>query len=157
MILREGKLGGTGGDLLTREINAARFVLVGETHFTQKIPQFVSAVCRVMHPDAYAVEAGPLMTGFVAGQLHDPERALHISAELDREPESIAFLNMREENDLAANCAEISPSHFELWDLTRSTLERLVHFSERCWPPSQALCPCKQSTRHRSVNRLPNE
>ncbi len=115
--LREGKLGGSGGDLLTREINAARFVLVGETHFTQEIPQFVSAVCRVMHPDAYAVEAGPLMTGFVAGQLHDPERATHISAELDREPESIAFLNMREENDLAANCAETSPSHFELWGL----------------------------------------
>ena len=117
LVLSEGKLGETGGDLLTREINAARFVLVGETHFTHEIPQFVSAVCRVMHPDAYAVEAGPLMTGFVAGQLKDSRRAMHISAELDREPESIAFLNMREENDLAANCAETSKSHFELWGL----------------------------------------
>lgn len=97
--------------------NATRFELVEETHFTHEIPRFVSAVCQVMHPDAYAVEAGPLMTAYVAGQLHDPERATRISAELDREPESIAFRNMRGENNLAANCAEISPSHFELWGL----------------------------------------
>lgn len=118
LILSDDKLGGTGGNLLTSKIKAARFVLVGETHFTREIPQFVSAVCRVMHPDAYAVEAGPLMTSYVAGQLHHHERAAQVGAELEREPESIAFLDLREENDLAEDCANASRSHgFELWGL----------------------------------------
>ncbi len=58
------------------------------------------------------------MTRFVAGQLHRPERTGHVRAELEREPESIAFLNMREENDLAEDCANTSQGHpFELWGL----------------------------------------
>ena len=116
--LSDGTLGGPGGSLLIGEINAAQFVLVGETHFTREIPRFVLAVCRVMHPDAYAVEAGPLMTSYVAKELHDPERTAHLRAKLGEQPESIAFLNLREENDLAEECANASRTHsFELWGL----------------------------------------
>lgn len=104
--------------MLRKEIAASRFVLIGETHFTQEIPQFAAAVCAEMRPDAYAVEVSPLAARYVTEQLHDPGRITHMQAMLQRQPANMAFLDLREENDLAANCAASSGNpRFQLWGL----------------------------------------
>ncbi len=70
-----------------------------------------------MQPDAYAVEAGPLAATFVAAHLHETGRIAATEAKLASQPESLAFLDMREENDLATVCADTAPRHMEFWGL----------------------------------------
>ncbi len=121
--LNGGVLSGAGGDLLLREIAASRFVLIGESHLTREIPQVTAAVCNAMHPDAYAVEAGPQAAQFVLSQLHNPQRIAHMSSMLRQHPANMAFLDMREESDLAATCAESSQNpQFALWGLDQEFL-----------------------------------
>ena len=101
-----------------KKIAASRFVLIGETHLTREIPQFTAAVCAEMRPDAYAVETSPLAARYVTGQLHDPQRIAHMHAMLQQHPWNMAFLDIREENDLAASCAASSnDAQFRLWGL----------------------------------------
>lgn len=123
LVLRDTTLSGAGGNLLMQEIAASRFVLIGETHLTREIPQFTAAICAAMKPDAYAVEASPLAARFVAGQLHDSHRIANMRAMLQRSPSNMAFLDIREENDLAASCAALSQNpHFQLWGLDQEFL-----------------------------------
>jgi hypothetical protein len=123
VVLDGGQLTDTGGALLQQEIAASRFVLIGESHLSTEIPQFTSAVCNAMHPDAYAVEAGPQAAQFVRSQLHDPQRIAHMRSMLQVHPENMAFLNVQEENDLAATCAASSHNpQFALWGLDQEFL-----------------------------------
>jgi hypothetical protein len=123
LVLHDGHLTGSGGEMLKREIAASRFVLIGEAHLTHEIPQFAAAVCTEMRPDAYAVEASPLAARYVASQLHDPERIAHMHATLEAHPWNLAFLDIREENDLAASCAASSANgSFQLWGLDQEFL-----------------------------------
>ncbi len=115
--LSGGELHGSGGDLLRREIESSRFVLLGETHFTREVPALTAAICRAMHPDAYAVEAGPLAAAFVATHLHEADRVVATQARLASRPGSLAFLDVREENDLTAVCADAARGRMELWGL----------------------------------------
>ena len=116
LVLADGKFSGAGADVLTQAIAQSRFVLVGEDHLTREIPQFASAVCDVMHPDAYVVEAGPEAAGFVASLLQRPDRIAVTAARMKAHPNNMAFLDMRDENDLAAHCAAASQKpHFQLW------------------------------------------
>jgi len=61
IILKNGALSGTGATLLNDAIRPARFVMLGEDHFTREIPPLAEALCDIIHPDAYAVEVGPYM------------------------------------------------------------------------------------------------
>jgi hypothetical protein len=152
LIVSDGKLGGVGGDVLIREIEAARFVLIGETHFTREIPEFATAVCQIMHPQAYAVEAGPLAAHYVAGELHDPQRIAHTQAKLRLEPDSIAFLNIHEENDLASNCAASSQGRpFHLWGLDQEYVGAagmILHSMEATNPGPSSLEAIHTALRH---------
>ncbi len=121
--LTGGQLSGRGGALLQQEIAASRFVLIGESHLSREIPQFTAAVCNTMHPDAYAVEAGPQAAQFVRSQLHDPQRVAHMRSMLGAHPANMAFLDVREENDLAATCAGSSHNpQFALWGFDQEFL-----------------------------------
>jgi len=123
LVIRNGKLTGEGGDLLRHEIADSRFVLIGETHLTREIPRFAEAVCAEMRPDAYAVEAGPLAARYVTGQLHDPKREANLRAMLRQHGSSMAFLDIRDESDLAAGCAAASGHpDFQLWGLDQEFL-----------------------------------
>ena len=103
---------------MSRAISESQFVLLGESHFSREIPQLASAICAGMHPDVYAVEAGPEATTFVGSLLQRPDRLLRMRERELAYPDSIAFLDRREENDLAAHCAETSHApHFQLWGL----------------------------------------
>jgi hypothetical protein len=118
VVLRDSELSGTGAILLNNAIRPSRFVMLGEDHITREIPRFAEALCDIIHPDAYAVEAGPYAARFVNSLLGNPNR-LKIMAERNRAfPNNMAFLDIREENDLAAHCAASSRSpDFAVWGL----------------------------------------
>jgi hypothetical protein len=113
-----GDLQDAGGKLMTDAIKDARFVLIGESHFSRETPRLAAAVCRIMRPDSYAVEAGPSAAAYVNGLLQDSQRASHMRDRERTYPASMAFLNDEQENDLAANCAASSQTKkFALWGL----------------------------------------
>jgi hypothetical protein len=118
VVLKGSELSGTGATVLNNAIRTSRFVMLGEDHITREIPRFAEALCNIMHPDAYAVEAGPYAARFVNSLLGNPNR-LEIMAERNRTfPNNMAFLDIREENDLAAHCAASSGRpDFALWGL----------------------------------------
>ena len=118
VVLRDSQLSGTGAILLNDAIHRSRFVMLGEDHFTREIPRFAEALCDIMHPDAYAVEAGPYAARFANSLLSNPNR-LKIMAERTRTfPSNMAFLDVRDENDLAAHCAASSRNpDFAVWGL----------------------------------------
>ena len=103
--LVDGKFSGAGADVFTQAVAQSKFVLLGEDHLTREIPEFASALCDAMHPDAYAVEAGPEAAGFVNGLLKSPDRIARMAARSKAHANNMAFLDVREENDLAAHCA----------------------------------------------------
>ncbi len=123
LVLTGSSLSGDGLPVLSTAISDSRFVLIGESHLTHEIPLFTSAICKIMHPDAYAVEVGPVSAAFVDGQLQTSNRIASLQSYLKRYPNSIAFQNMREENDTAADCATASHnSNFHLWGLDQEFL-----------------------------------
>jgi uncharacterized protein with PIN domain len=121
-----GKLTGNAAPVLEKAISGAQYVLIGEDHITHEIPQFAAAVCDLMAPQgltAMAVEAGPQAAKMVASSLGKPERLSRMAALTDRYPDSVAFLNVREENDLVDHCAAASHDpKFQLWGLDQELM-----------------------------------
>jgi hypothetical protein len=118
LVLSNGGFSGAGADVLAQAVAESRFVLIGEDHITREIPEFASALCDAMHPDYYAVEAGPDAAQFVNGLLHSPDRLARMAARGKAHANNMAFLDIRQENDLAAHCAAASRNaHFQLWGL----------------------------------------
>lgn len=118
LVLANGSLSGTGAEVLSHAIASSRFVLLGEDHFSKEIPQLASAMCDMIHPDAYVVEVGPDAAHFVSGLLNSPDRIAKVRERDDAHPSNMAFLDVKEENDLAAHCAAASHNtNFELWGL----------------------------------------
>jgi hypothetical protein len=100
-----GKLTGSAAPVLEKAISGAQYVLIGEDHMTHEIPQFATAVCDAMAPQgltAMAVEAGPQAAKMVASSLGKTDRLARMVALTDRYPDSVAFLNVRDENDLGS-------------------------------------------------------
>ncbi len=119
--LTEHGFSGPGAPILTAALDGAKYVAIGEDHFTREIPQFAAAVCDEMAPHgltALAMEASPGAAEFVTGTLGQPDRLARIAELQRRFPDSVAFLNSRQENDLADHCAAVAKAnHFELWGL----------------------------------------
>lgn len=118
--LENGEFTGSAAPVLEKAIAEAKYVLIGEDHLTREIPEFTSVVCAVMAREglsAMAVEAGPQAAKFISSTFAKPDRVVLSAALLHQYPDSIAFLNMRQENDLAAHCAELAGSKFRLWGL----------------------------------------
>lgn len=119
--LENGKFTGSAAPVLESAIVNAQYVLIGEDHVTSEIPQFTSVVCDIMAPlglSAMAVETGPQVAEFVSSSFGKPDRLARMAALLHQYPYSVGFLNIRQENDLVAHCAEVAHnSHFHLWGL----------------------------------------
>jgi hypothetical protein len=114
----KGKLADTGGKLMADAIEHAQFVLIGESHYSRETPRLAAAICWLMHPDSYAVEAGPYAAAYVNGLLKDPERTTRMKEGEHAHAASMAFLNAEQENDLAASCAASTRNKdFALWGL----------------------------------------
>jgi hypothetical protein len=119
----EGELEDTGGKLMADAIEHAQFVLLGESHYSRETPRLAAAVCRLMHPDSYAVEAGPYAAAYVNGLLKNPDRTTRMRERERAHPANMAFLNAEQENDLAASChASTRNRNFTLWGLDQEFL-----------------------------------
>jgi hypothetical protein len=116
-----GKFTGTAAPILEDAIARAQYVLIGEDHITREIPEFTAAVCNVMAPlglSAMVFETSPEVAEFVSLSFGKPDRLARMAALTRRYPYSVAFMNIRQENDLAAHCAQVSNrSDFHLWGL----------------------------------------
>jgi hypothetical protein len=119
--MENGKMAGGAAPVLESAIAAAQYVLIGEDHITREIPRFASAVCDIMAPQGLsdmAIEVGPQAAEFVSSSLGKPDRLARMAALEQKYPNAVAFLDIRQENDLAAHCAEVAPaSRFHLWGL----------------------------------------
>ena len=124
--LENGKIVGNAAAVLESAIGNAQYVLIGEEHITREIPQFTSAVCDIMATQglsAMAVEVGPQAAEFVSSSLGNPDRLARMSSLTQKYPDSVAFLNIRQENDVVGHCAQIaSTPHFHLWGLDQEFL-----------------------------------
>lgn len=156
LLLKNGSFGGEGGSALSRDIADSRFVLIGETHFTREIPEFTDAVCQIMHPDAYAVEAGPLAAAYVENESHDPRRIEATKSQLSLASDSIAFLNLRDENDLASSCAGASQARpFHLWGLDQEYVGSagvLLKAMQDTHPGAMSLAAIRVAQEHAEVS-----
>jgi hypothetical protein len=117
-----GKFKGPGAAILQNAIAQSNYVLIGEDHMTREIPRFASAVCDAMGASggfsAMAFEASPAAAKFIQESLGSSDRVAKMVDLQKRFPGSVAFLNIREENDLAAHCAAASQhSNFQIWGL----------------------------------------
>ncbi len=121
LVLAHGHLSGAGAAVLTAAIAQSRIVAIGEDHLTREIPHFTAAICDAMAPgglDAMAVETGPQVTALLAPFLGRGGAAAAVAAHIHQYPDSVAFLNMRDEVDLADHCARAAgPAHFHLFGL----------------------------------------
>jgi len=119
--ITEHGFSGPGAPILTFALDEAKYVAIGEDHFTREIPQFTTAVCDEMSPlglTALAMEASPGAARFVTDTFGKQDRLARITELQRRFPDSIAFLDSRQENDLADHCATAAKAnHFELWGL----------------------------------------
>lgn len=125
LVLSSSELSGSGAATLRAAVQPARYVLLGEDHFTREIPNLAAALCDMVKPDVYAVEVGPYAARYVSGLLKMPaaDRIRDMKEYLHRYPESMAFLNSRPENDLAAHCiGSNQSSRVELWGLDQEFL-----------------------------------
>ena len=123
LVMSDAGLSGEGAAILASAVGESRFVLLGEDHFSREIPRFTAMLCDLMKPDAYAVEAGPDAARFVSSVLRSSTRTKQIAERARRYPNSIAFLDVVEENDAAAHCAGVSRNpRFALWGLDQEFL-----------------------------------
>jgi hypothetical protein len=100
-------IGGEGAPLLREAVAGARFVGVGEDHFTREIPAFTSALCDMMAPQGLAglvLEVGPNAAEALTPILAAPDREARMAAFDRRYPNAVAFLDGRDDNAMAAHC-----------------------------------------------------
>lgn len=140
IFIQNGTLAGSGLQVLTTALDQAKFVAIGEDHFTQQIPLFATAVCREMAPKgltSLALETSPAAAAFVTRTLGTANRREQMAELQRRFPWSIAFLNVQEENDFVENCFEATPGkNLAIWGLDQDfegsagwTLERMMQSS----------------------------
>lgn len=111
---------GPGSTALAAAINQARYVLIGEAHFSREIPRLTLAICHLMAPQglrAMAVETGPEAAHIVNANLRRSDRLARLSTFMRTHPDAMAFQNGRDESDMAAACAREAGPAFEVWGL----------------------------------------
>jgi hypothetical protein len=120
------KLTGSAVPLLKDAIRDARYVLIGEDHITREIPLFTEAICDVMAPQGLigmALEASQEAGEFVTSRIDKQDRIERMAMLLKQYPDSVSFLNIRQENDLAAYCSAVARRpDFHVWGLDQEFL-----------------------------------
>jgi hypothetical protein len=136
--LEDGRFVGNAAPVLESAIANAQYVLIGEDHITREIPQFTTAVCDIMAPQglsAMAVEVGPQVAEFVSSSFGKPNRLARMAALTQQYPDSVAFLNVLQENDLAALARKsLIPLISVFGVLIRSSLAQRAGCWTRLWP-----------------------
>lgn len=125
LTVRPEGFSGPGAAILSDAVEASRYVLIGESHFSREIPAFTTNVCRLMAPGgltAMAVETGPEAATAVDARMRAPDREQQIADFITTYPDAMAFLNSRAEGQTVAECAAVAGSDFTLWGLDQEFL-----------------------------------
>jgi hypothetical protein len=135
LAVKEGKLGGPGGDVLREATADAQFVALGEDHGIQQIPEFAAAFCELLAPQGFhtlALEIGPYVSKPLEEFVKAADGAKRL-AEFDKNyPETIAFYTWREEFAFLQSCANaIGPDKLRLWGLDQELMGAPVYLLER--------------------------
>ena len=73
---------------------------------------------------ALAVEVGLQVAKFVSSTLGKPDRLKQMSVLTTRYRDSVAFLNIQQENDLVNHCAQVAHNpDFQVWGLDQEFSE----------------------------------
>jgi len=119
--IENGRFTGSAAPVLENAIREVQFVLVGEDHITREVPEFTTGVCNVMGLTGFSamvLEVSPEVADFMSASLGKPDRLARMAALVHRYPDSVAFLNIRQENDLVNHCAQQSHDpNFQVWGL----------------------------------------
>lgn len=126
LVVRGGEMSGSAAPFFRKALGDAQLIGIGEDHGTREIPQFVTAVCRMMSPgrlDALAVEAGPVVTARLS-QWSTQEHGDRQLEEFEREnPGAIAFYDWQQEFEMLSQCqSAAAPEHLHLWGLDQEYL-----------------------------------
>jgi hypothetical protein len=120
------KLSGNAVPLLKEAIGEAQYVLIGEDHITSEIPLFTENICDLMAPQGFigmAVEASREAAEFVSSTIAKQDRIERMATLLKQYPDSVFFLNIRQENDLTAYCSAAAQGpDFHIWGLDQEFL-----------------------------------
>jgi hypothetical protein len=112
---------GPGWELIQKEVVAAQLIAVGEDHLTREVPEVVSALCDALGPKslaAMAVETGPEVASFIQRRLSSDRHEQDMADLIDRYPDSVAFFDIGQENNLLTHCAVVDGrAQFEIWGL----------------------------------------
>lgn len=103
----EGGISGPGAELLLREADRARFVLIGEDHGVAEISQVSTAIFRAARPafSLYGAEVGPLAAEQIVSMAKDP-RGMAAFDDFQRAfPFAFPFATFREDAELMALAA----------------------------------------------------
>lgn len=130
----ENGLHGQGAAVIAEAVGPARYVLLGEDHFSREIPRFTTGICRIMAPGglrALAVETGPEAVAVVNETLRRPDRVEAIAAFSRTHPDAMAFQNGRDESDMSADCAKLAGDDFQIWGLDQEFFGSAGYLFER--------------------------
>jgi len=125
LVLQKDHFAGAGAPVLQAALDGARFVALGEIHLTQQVPAFATALCAAMAPhglSGMAIEVGPEAARVASAAMRGADPVGTMAAWLHRYPNAAAFLDMREEIQLTARCAQAGGPGFHLWGLDQEFL-----------------------------------
>lgn len=133
--VHDGKLAGPGADILRAALADTQFVLLGEDHGIQQIPQFTASLCAELAPQGFhtmALETGPIVTPEIE-RMARGANGLKEMAEFDkRYPESVAFYNWREEFEMLQQCEKSAGAEgMQLWGLDQELMGAPVFVLEK--------------------------
>jgi hypothetical protein len=120
--VRNGRLSGTGAQVLQSAIAQSRFVLLGEDHGLAQSPQFGTAVCNAAGAAPFqtlAIEEGPLAAAELENWARQRDGLAQLSAFKRTIHASINVYNSREEFEMLQQCARVAQGEFHLWGLNQ--------------------------------------
>lgn len=123
-------LSGAGALVLSKAVDASRYVLIGESHMSREIPAFTTQICRLMAPSgltAMAIETGPEAARVVDSAMRSEDREARIADFSRAHPSSVAFFTGRDEVRMAGDCAAAAGPRFRLWGLDQEFLGSSGH------------------------------
>ena len=111
--VQSGRLSGPGAEVLTPALADAHFVLLGEDHGIQQIPEFAAALCTELVPHGFhhmALEIGPNVAPELEKMARSSDGLKELGAFTKKYPETIAFYNWREEFSMLQQCEKAGGS-----------------------------------------------
>jgi len=124
--VHDGKLAGPGAELLRLALAEAQFVMLGEDHGIQQIPEFGLALCTELAPQGFhhlALEIGPYVAPDVEKMARSTDGIKQLAEFEKKYPETIAFYNWREEFAMLQQCEKAgAPASTTIWGVDQELM-----------------------------------